>query len=980
MAWDWNAINVGLNNGINAYHKTAQAIDAYKAREARDEYTKAMEGAKQTYTNQAADADLDRGVTEAIQANPITAEKGTEEYQKQTDAQNAAIREAAARSAQANPDAIHQAGKVTELGSMDADKYADTMHQARTDRSMARLEAGQVYADALGDYDEADRLSQAKQLLDVRNDLYKKRRAWMDNDDPDVTAEMLKFSNSQLGDGQRYVAGDNGTFNLVDKQGKVIQPGIQLTPEIKQNIFNQYAAAKMFDTTGDFDKYLANEATTQKMAIDANTNKRLSDRFEWDKEVAKDTAARADRDWKYKTFSVGNGGSGSSGGSGGSAGFKYEDTTFTDPQTGEERKAQVIKGKDGHVFARVDGPGRIVPSWYAGKGADPEADARLKAFAENARDGGMQIVTAVNNRIGDGDFGAVDEQNGTITFLHGGTYPLDQVEVLDGARPMPATATGAGGGSGSGRQIVRPNIGIDNMGYPAGYKPIYMDGSGEQGRASAPRGVPTAPPNPPQQTAPVSSVQREQPAALNFPRSGGASPYPERVAPRASVARVAGMPQAPTPERADPGMSPILTEEGQRAALDAGYNIDPVGRAYRLDSRGGVTYANPGEFEASAPGGAVSASSTASSAPQQANQPVEQKMEVPPKNDSKPDTPVQKGAEVGGDDDPSRMWSDPNAPIPMVIRFFTGAKGMGDGNDGKRAKMELARLNGESEDRDPNISPVLYSMENGPSGIGRAANQQEWREFWVRHAEDTNRAQDSKPFVAPIARPETYRIDPEALRFGPKVTGRQQADTDIYASSREALADRSKYQFGPELTGREHANANIYTSRPVSETRAAEDVRRVGRTIVEGGEANLEMLRHGAPIAAQNVPENEAHAAGRRLREATNLNVGGSKPAPKKTEARGASASPKKREPEAPDLTNEQNTRLSKGDEQLFQAWVKKFGRQKDLSQYDLRGLWLQKSRRNWNVGDIKGPIPSEFKKTAGKVAINTYRGRNKKD
>ena len=82
----------------------------------------------------------------------------------------------------------------------------------------------------------------------------------------------------------------------------------------------------------------------------------------------------------------------------------------------------------------------------------------------------------------------------------------------------------------------------------------------------------------------------------------------------------------------------------------------------------------------------------------------------------------------------------------------------------------------------------------------------------------------------------------------------------------------------------------------------------------------------------------------------------------------------------SPDLTNEQNTRLSKGDEQLFQAWVKKFGRQKDLSQYDLRGLWLQKSRRNWNVGDIKGPIPSKFKKTAGKVAINTYRGRNKKD
>ena len=49
MAWDWNAINVGLNNGINAYHKTAQAIDAYKAREARDEYTKAMEGANRDF-------------------------------------------------------------------------------------------------------------------------------------------------------------------------------------------------------------------------------------------------------------------------------------------------------------------------------------------------------------------------------------------------------------------------------------------------------------------------------------------------------------------------------------------------------------------------------------------------------------------------------------------------------------------------------------------------------------------------------------------------------------------------------------------------------------------------------------------------------------------------------------------------------------------------------------------------------------------
>lgn len=973
MAWDWNAINVGLNNGINAYHKTAQAIDAYKAREARDEYTKAMEGAKQTYTNQAADADLDRGVTEAIQANPITAEKGTEEYQKQTDAQNAAIREAAARSAQANPDAIHQAGKVTELGSMDADKYADTMHQARTDRSMARLEAGQVYADALGDYDEADRLSQAKQLLDVRNDLYKKRRAWMDNDDPDVTAEMLKFSNSQLGDGQRYVAGDNGTFNLVDKQGKVIQPGIQLTPEIKQNIFNQYAAAKMFDATGDFDKYLANEATTQKMAIDANTNKRLSDRFEWDKEVAKDTAARADRDWKYKTFSVGNGGSGSSGGSGGSAGFKYEDTTFTDPQTGEERKAQVIKGKDGHVFARVDGPGRIVPSWYAGKGADPEADARLKAFAENARDGGMQIVTAVNNRIGDGDFGAVDEQNGTITFLSGGTYPLDQVEVLDGARPLPGSAGGAGGGSGGGWQVVRPNIGIENMGYPAGYKSIYMDGPEAPGRASTPRGVPVGSARAPQQTAPVSSAQREQPAALNYPRSGGASPYPERVSPPASVARVAGMPQAPAPERADPRMSPILTEEGQRAALDAGYNIDPVGRAYRLDSRGGVTYANPGEFEASAPGGAVSASSTASSAPQQANQPVEQKMEVPPKNDSKPDTPVQKGAEVGGDDDPSRMWSDPNAPIPMAIRFFTGAKGMGDGNDGKRAKMELARLNGESEDRDPRVDPTLYSLEVGPRGLGKVANDLEWMHFWADQAAESNRARDTVKFVAPIARRETYR-------FGPKVTGRQQADTDIYASSRAALADRRNYQFGPEVTGREHADADIYTSQPLSETRAAEDVRRVVRAIAEGGKANMEMLRHGVPVPARDVPESELLAAGKRLREATNVKVGGSKPVPKKAEAKGASELFKKREPETPDLSKEQNTRLSKGDEQLFQAWLKKYGRKEELKQYDLRGLWLQKSRRNWNVGDISGPIPSKYKKTAGKVAINPYRGRNKKD
>ena len=60
----------------------------------------------------------------------------------------------------------------------------------------------------------------------------------------------------------------------------------------------------------------------------------------------------------------------------------------------------------------------------------------------------------------------------------------------------------------------------------------------------------------------------------------------------------------------------------------------------------------------------------------------------------------------------------------------------------------------------------------------------------------------------------------------------------------------------------------------------------------------------------------------------------------------------------APDFTDQFNTALSPQEEQAFQAWLVKTGRQRDLADYDLRGAWKAGA-----AADHRGHLPDTFKK-----------------
>lgn len=62
--------------------------------------------------------------------------------------------------------------------------------------------------------------------------------------------------------------------------------------------------------------------------------------------------------------------------------------------------------------------------------------------------------------------------------------------------------------------------------------------------------------------------------------------------------------------------------------------------------------------------------------------------------------------------------------------------------------------------------------------------------------------------------------------------------------------------------------------------------------------------------------------------------------------------------PMPPDMTMKYNTQLSPQEEKLFQAWIAKTGKGRDLGDYDLRGAWKADSKASTN-----GHLPDTWKK-----------------
>ena len=132
--------------------------------------------------------------------------------------------------------------------------YDEQRAKISMDKQLAELKAKQTYYKRKGLTDKAmdldKEIEQKNWHMGMIGQYYGMMRG-----DPAAQEPVLKYMNATSMDGSQYVPDGSGGYNLVGANGKVLQQGVQFTPQQMQGAFRQYYAAAEFARSGEFDKY-----------------------------------------------------------------------------------------------------------------------------------------------------------------------------------------------------------------------------------------------------------------------------------------------------------------------------------------------------------------------------------------------------------------------------------------------------------------------------------------------------------------------------------------------------------------------------------------------------------------------------------------------------------------------------------------------------------------------------------------------------
>lgn len=263
---------------------------------------------------------------------------------------------------------------------------------------MAKRQAGlQAQRKYYMDMGQADKAMEVDKQIDKMNwhaGMMNKYYDFMDGKAPDVDKAVLGAVNAMMPRGQKYVPGENGTYNLVDAKGNVLQAGLEFTPQQKMAGFQQAYNIADFLRSGDFAAFMGNSEKLQNMGMairkqgETETHNQATEDYQREhlKETARhnrvkeglDAAAnqlRAKRNaiYEQKLF----------GGAGGKGGTWIGDTKVDEATGGNYQ--EVRDQKNGTVLGRIDdGTGIFVP-----KGSSLQAEQGKHGIAAKA---GLGIV------------------------------------------------------------------------------------------------------------------------------------------------------------------------------------------------------------------------------------------------------------------------------------------------------------------------------------------------------------------------------------------------------------------------------------------------------------------------------------------------------------------------------------------------------------------------------------------------------------
>jgi hypothetical protein len=119
--------------------------------------------------------------------------------------------------------------------------FARRRRDALFARDSAIRAAGMRRASALGDVDTVDRLRAEQDEADFTNSF---ANLWDDKDKR--RSIMAEYMSRTLPDGQHYQMGADGTYSIIDANGKAVRTGIQVSPQMEAEIFQDlYVTQKM---------------------------------------------------------------------------------------------------------------------------------------------------------------------------------------------------------------------------------------------------------------------------------------------------------------------------------------------------------------------------------------------------------------------------------------------------------------------------------------------------------------------------------------------------------------------------------------------------------------------------------------------------------------------------------------------------------------------------------------------------------------